>query len=81
MTMMEIYVDTDMGAGVSYGGKGDAPMTSEAQKRARIKYDNTHTMQVKMKLNTKTDADIIEKLNSLPNKQGYIKTLIRNDLK
>jgi hypothetical protein len=31
-------------------------------------------------LNTKTDADILEKLNEVENKQGYIKELIRADL-
>lgn len=56
-------------------------MTTEAQKRAQVKYDEAHTVQIKMKLNTKTDADIIAKLNSVENKQGYIKSLIRGDLK
>ena len=54
---------------------------TEAQKRAQEKYDAKATMQVKMKLNKKTDADIIAKLESVDNKQGYIKTLIRDDLK
>lgn len=44
-------------------------------------YDQTHTRQVKMKLNLRTDADILAKLNSVPNKQGYIKELIRRDIK
>ena len=34
-----------------------------------------------MKLNKKTDADILEKLESVDSKQGYIKELIRADLK
>lgn len=55
-------------------------MTTEAQKRARIKYDRLNTTQVKMKLNNKTDADILGKLAAVPNKQGYIKELIRNDI-
>ena len=53
---------------------------TEAQKRAREKYDAKATKQLKMKLNLKTDADIIQKLDSVPNKQGYIKQLIRDDL-
>lgn len=53
---------------------------TEAQRRAKDKYDAANTMQVKLKLNTKTDADIIAKLESVGNKQGYIKELIRNDL-
>ena len=54
---------------------------TEAQKRARLKYEAKNTVQVKMKLNTNTDADILKKLDSVPNKQGYIKQLIRDDLK
>ena len=44
-------------------------------------YDQLHTKQVKMKLNLRTDADILAKLNSVSNKQGYIKELIRRDIK
>lgn len=47
----------------------------------QARYDSKNTIQVKMKLNLKTDKDIIEKLNSVGNKQGYIKGLIRNDIK
>ena len=52
-----------------------------AQKRAKEKYDKANTVQVKIKLNLKTDSDIIEALERSGNKQGYIKELIRNDLK
>lgn len=54
--------------------------TSEAQMRANAKYDANNTMQIKMKLNRGTDADIIAKLESVGNKQGYIKDLIRQDM-
>ena len=54
---------------------------TEAQKRAQEKYDAKATVQVKMKLNTKTDADIIKKLESVPNKQGFIKELIRSTIR
>lgn len=53
---------------------------SKAQRAASAKYDASHTIQLKLKLNTKTDADILEKLNEVENKQGYIKELIRADL-
>ena len=33
------------------------------------KYDRNNTVQIKMKLNKNTDADIIEFLNQQPNKQ------------
>lgn len=52
---------------------------SEAQKKASARYDKTHTRQIMLKLNLKTDADIISKLDITPNKQGYIKDLIRKD--
>lgn len=55
-------------------------MSSEAQKRASAKYDEKSTVQVKLKLNIVTDADILAKLDAVENKQGYIKNLIRNDL-
>lgn len=54
---------------------------TDAQKRAREKYESTNCIQIKLKLNRKTDADILEKLESVPNKQGYIKELIRDNLK
>lgn len=52
-----------------------------AEKRAKAKYDENNTIQVKLKLNLKTDKDIIKALERSGNKQGYIKELIRNDLK
>lgn len=56
-------------------------MTTEAQKRAKLKYDEANTVQLKLKLNRKTDADILARLDAVANKQGYIKDLIRADLK
>lgn len=53
-------------------------MTSEAQKRAVAKYDAKNTVQIKLKLNKKTDADILQILDDCGNKQGFIKDLIRN---
>ena len=55
-------------------------MATEAQIRATRKYDDANTFQFKMKLNLKTDADIKRKLDSVGNKQGYIKELIRKDI-
>ena len=53
---------------------------SEAMLRAIKKYDAANTTQLKIKLNKKTDRDIIEKLASVENKQGYLKELIRADM-
>ena len=47
---------------------------------AQNKYDKNNTIQIKLKLNLKTDSDIIEQLKNQTNKQGYIKKLIRKDL-
>lgn len=58
-------------------------MTTEAQKRAQKKYDEANRDKfriVNLKLNRESDADIIEKLESMDNIQGYIKTLIRADI-
>lgn len=49
---------------------------SEWQKR----YDDNNTKRYGFKLNLKTDADIIAKLDSVPNKQAYIKELIRRNI-
>lgn len=55
-------------------------MTSEAQRRAGAKYDKEKTVGVYLKLNLTTDADILERLAQVDNKQGYIKELIRRDI-
>lgn len=55
-------------------------MTTEAQRKAVAKYDAANTTGVLLKLNNKTDADILEHLNAQDNKQGYIKNLIRADI-
>lgn len=49
---------------------------SEAKKA----WDAAHTRKVLLKLNCNTDKDVLQKLDSVPSKQGYIKTLIRKDL-
>ena len=56
-------------------------MATEAQRRASARYDERNTRQIKLKLNLREDADILAKLDSVDNKQGYIKGLIRADLK
>ena len=53
---------------------------SKAQLRAQAKYDKDNTVQIKLKLNKKTDADIIARLAEADNVQGYIKELIRADI-
>lgn len=55
--------------------------STEARTRAQAKYDAEHTTGVYLKFNTKNDADILDMLASVSNKQGYIKELIRADIK
>lgn len=43
-------------------------------------YEKTNTIGLYIKLNKKSDADVIEALNSVSNKQGFIKELIRYSL-
>ena len=50
------------------------------QSEAKTRWDRENTVVVTMKLNKNQDADIIEKLNSVDNRQGYIKDLIRADI-
>lgn len=48
--------------------------------KAVDKWRKANTKTVSLVLMYKSDADIIEKLESVPNKNGYIKTLIRADI-
>lgn len=56
-------------------------MATKAQRDAVTRYDAKNTIQYHLKLNTTTDKDIIDKLNAVESKQGYIKELIRKDLR
>lgn len=59
-------------------------MTTDAQKRAQKRYDEANKDKFRMihlKLNRDTDAEIIKKLESVDSIQGYIKELIKNDIK
>lgn len=51
--------------------------SKEAQARAKAKYNKTKTRTYCLRLNLKTDKDIIEILDSVTSKQGFIKDLIR----
>lgn len=54
-------------------------MRSEALKKAQEKYKRDKTTRVIVTLYPKDQA-ILEKLQSVGNKQGYIKQLIRDDI-
>lgn len=56
-------------------------MASDAQVRASARYNARNTVQVPLRLNVNTDADIIRRLEEQPSKAGYIKALIREDIR
>lgn len=53
---------------------------NEKMKESIAKYQKTHVQQVKFNFSREYDADILEKLETVGNKQGYIKELIRADI-
>ena len=54
--------------------------STSAQVKASVKYDKKNTKIIPVKLNLNTDRDIIDFLESVDNKQGFIKQLIRGEL-
>ena len=54
---------------------------TDAKREAIARYDAKATKQIHLKLNIKTDADILEHLEKQKSIQGYIKDLIRKDIK
>ena len=54
-------------------------MVSEAQKRARAKY-NKESMTQRVVRFSPNERDLLEHLDKQPNRMGYIKALIRKDM-
>lgn len=54
--------------------------TTEAQRRARNKYNKKMIRNLTVSLNRKTDDDIIVFLENKENIGGYIKKLVRRDM-
>lgn len=55
-------------------------MATEKRLRYLAEYDKRNTRMFCLKLNKKTDKDVIDRLQSADNMQGYIKALIRADI-
>jgi hypothetical protein len=53
---------------------------SEARIRANNKYAKNNVSQVCLKYVTKNNQEILDKLNSVPNKADYVRQLILKDL-
>lgn len=51
-----------------------------ATKETRYEEKKRNTKQYRLELRKSLDCDIIEKLDEVENKAGYLKTLIRNDI-
>ena len=58
-----------------------ANKTTQAMIRAVAKYNKDNIIQISVKLNKSTDKDIIDHLDQVESKQGYIKDLIRKDIR
>ena len=54
---------------------------TDAKRKAIKKYDSANTVQVHLKLNKNTDADIIEWIGQQDNVQGRIKQMIRKAMR
>lgn len=53
----------------------------QRQAASRRKYDSTKTKQYVMRLRLGADADVIGRLDSVPSKTEYIRSLVRQDIK
>ncbi len=60
--------------------KDEWGMTPVSQVRAQQKYNKEHTVGYYIRLNTRTDQDIIRWFWKQRNKQGSIKRLIREEI-
>lgn len=52
---------------------------TQRQRESRRRYDSK-TKQYVMRLRRGADADVIERLDSMPHKTEYLRRLIRNDI-
>lgn len=55
--------------------------SENSKKSARERYDEVNTQRVSLKLNKKTDSEILEWLDTKDNKQGAIKNAIMDVIK
>lgn len=55
-------------------------MSTKAEIKAINRYNKENTKIIPLRLNLKNDMDIVNKLEQVPSKMGYIKDLIRKDI-
>ena len=53
---------------------------TEAQKRARNKWQAKAMRQIALRFNRENDADVLRKMDSVPNKTDYVRQLVRDDI-
>lgn len=53
---------------------------SDKKSTSKERYDARTAVRMSLKLNKGTDADVLQRLEEVSSKQGYIKTLIRADI-
>ena len=83
MNNLDAMVYTVYNIGTHHTKGADTMRTEEGRRAAALahdRYDKENTKSIKFKFNKKTDADILEQLQAVGNKQGYIKRLIRDDI-
>lgn len=55
-------------------------MEAQRKETPQERYHKAHTLNFNIRLMKNTEQDIISKLESVPNKAGYVKQLIRADI-
>ena len=55
-------------------------LTNKA-KAYMTEYSKTHTTRIAFQLSNEYDADILEYMKTVPNKNAYLKDLVRADMK
>ena len=55
-------------------------MSSEKKETPQDRYHKAHTVSIAIRFMRNTEQDLLDKLDSVPNKAGYIKSLIHQDI-
>lgn len=76
-TFFRVYIQMDGDEFTEYVAVHRGYDTEETPKE---RYDRKNTKVYTLKLNRNTDAALIEQLDTVENRQGYIKSLIRADI-
>lgn len=74
------YTIPENSATIQASEQGRPVCMAKSRSEIQANYDKSNTRYVGLKLNRKTDAEIIKKLESADSMQGYIRELIRKDL-